>query len=622
MDKFVIIKCINPGFISPKEEKKEEAKKEEPKKEEPKNVEIKSETKKKRAAKSKPTNNTTTSSTTSITTTTTTTTDNNNNNNNNNESTKTGLAAILTPVTEIKKQPQQTLVSHFFSVNTGDKPSYKFLFEKEAADRAEEERKRAERIAKEEAILAEKRKQIQKAKLEAKKKRELERRKKEEEEWEEYLAMQEKTTKGVEIIPHLYLGSFLAAKNSEWLLEANVTKIVNVTSEVPSYFLSKKEKENDNIISEKDEINSFIVDDDDDEDYEDIDDDDDEDDEDIDEEDKDEDDKDEDEGDEDGHEDENVDIGDEKENNNGEKDKEMKDLTVATTNEKKEENMEMKDDAKQVPNDDKDQEIKDSPIATTTTTAPSTNEKKEENVEMKDELTTSNDSKTNNTSIKIDQVIEDVDSEKIKELSIKYLRISISDSFRSKIENYFQEAIDFINQGNVDGSEKSNVLIHCKQGRSRSPSIVIAYLMSNEKWTLEKAFNHVSSVSPKNLTVNDGFKKKLMDLEMELFGSNSINFFDRSNRSSRANISSAAINSTLNISQKRIKNQNKKKDDINNIDNDNNNEDNKNKNEENIVDTTAVTLQTNLEVEDDAPTIDQLKVVKRRKNISVVEDDE
>ncbi|KAM9963832.1 hypothetical protein ACTFIW_007088 [Dictyostelium discoideum] len=613
MDKFVIIKCINPGFIPPKEEKKEEpkkeeskkeeskkeeskkeeSKKEEPKKEEPKKVEIKSEPKKKRAAKSKPTNNTTTSSTTTTTTTTTT--------NNNNESTKTGLAAIITPVTEIKKQPQQTLVSHFFSANTGDKPSYKFLFEKEAADRAEEERKRAERMAKEEAILAEKRKQIQKAKLEAKKKREIERRKREEEEWEEYLAMQEKTTKGVEIIPHLYLGSFLAAKNSEWLLEANVTKIVNVTSEVPSYFLSKKEKENDKVISEKDEIDSFIVDDDeDDEEDEDIDDEDDE----NDEEDK------EDEEDEDGNEDEdeNVDIGDEK-------DKEMKDLPITPSpNEKKEENIEMKD------NDDKDQEMKDLPVAAAAAAAAtsSTNEKKEENVEMKDELT------INNIPIKIDQVNEDVDSEKIKELSIKYLRISISDSFRSKIENYFQEAIDFINQGNVDGSEKSNVLIHCKQGRSRSPSIVIAYLMSNEKWTLEKAFNHVSSVSPKNLTVNDGFKKKLMDLEMELFGSNSINFFDRSNRTSRANISSAAITSTLNISQKRIKNQNKKNDDItnNNDDNDNDNEDNKNKNEENIVDTAAVVLPTNLKVEDDASTIDQLKVVKRRKNISIVEDDE
>ncbi|KAM9953715.1 hypothetical protein ACTFIR_008807 [Dictyostelium discoideum] len=605
MDKFVIIKCINPGFIPPKEEKKEEpkkeeskkeeskkeeskkeeSKKEEPKKEEPKKVEIKSEPKKKRAAKSKPTNNTTTSSTTTTTTTTT----------NNNESTKTGLAAIITPVTEIKKQPQQTLVSHFFSANTGDKPSYKFLFEKEAADRAEEERKRAERMAKEEAILAEKRKQIQKAKLEAKKKREIERRKREEEEWEEYLAMQEKTTKGVEIIPHLYLGSFLAAKNSEWLLEANVTKIVNVTSEVPSYFLSKKEKENDKVISEKDEIDSFIVDDDeDDEEDEDIDDEDDE----NEEEDE------EDEEDEDGNEDEdeNVDIGDEK-------DKEMKDLPITPSpNEKKEENIEMKD------NDDKDQEMKDLPVAAAAATS-STNEKKEENVEMKDELT------INNIPIKIDQVNEDVDSEKIKELSIKYLRISISDSFRSKIENYFQEAIDFINQGNVDGSEKSNVLIHCKQGRSRSPSIVIAYLMSNEKWTLEKAFNHVSNVSPKNLTVNDGFKKKLMDLEMELFGSNSINFFDRSNRTSRANISSAAITSTLNISQKRIKNQNKKNDDINNNSDDNDNEDNKNKNEENIVDTAAVVLP-NLKVEDDASTIDQLKVVKRRKNISIVEDDE
>ncbi|KAK5582186.1 hypothetical protein RB653_003769 [Dictyostelium firmibasis] len=584
MDKFVIVKCINPGFVAPKkdESKKDEPKKDEPKKDEPKKIEpkkeeIKSEPKKKRTTKPKSNDTSTlTSNNDSIKTTTTTT-----------------PTTTLNP--EVKK-PQQTLVSHFFTMNTGDKPSYKFLFEKEAADRAEEERKRAERIAKEEEILAEKRKQIQKAKLEAKKKREAERRKREEEEWEEYLAMQEKTTKGIEIIPHLYLGSFLAAKNSEWLLEANVTKIVNVTSEVPSYFLSKKEKEKDKVISEKDQIDSFIVDD------EDIDDED-IDDEDIDDEDGDNEDEDSDEDNDDVFE-ENVDIddnNDDNKENKDEKDEQMKNIDNYNIKEMN------KDDSKS--SMEKDQEMKD---VKETISSSSTDELKEKQIE--DVSTTIT---TSITSIKIDQVNEDVDGEKVKELNIKYLRISISDSSRSKIENYFQEAIDFINQGNVDGCEKSNVLIHCKQGRSRSPSIVIAYLMSNEKWTLEKAFNHVSNVSPKNLTVNDGFKKKLMDLEMELFDSNSINFFDRSNRSSRASISS-----TLNITEKRIKSQNKKKDTINDkvIDDDKNNEDTRN--EENIVDNTAVALSTNLEVEDDASTIDQLKVVKRRKNITIVEDEE
>ncbi|KAN0050426.1 hypothetical protein ACTA71_003550 [Dictyostelium dimigraforme] len=592
MDKFVIVKCINPGFIPPKEE---EPKKEEPKKnEEPKKEEIKLETtKKKTTSKSKSTNNTTFTNLSSSSLSSSLSLSNGTNNDE-----KKGLAATISPIVTETKKPQQTLVSHFFTVNTGDKPAYKFLFEKEAADRAEEERKRAERIAKEEAILAEKKKQIQKAKLEAKKKREAERRKREEEEWEEYLALQEKTTKGIEIIPHLYLGSFLAAKNSEWLLEANITKIVNVTSEVPSYFLSKKEKENDKIISEKDEIDSFIVDDDDEE-EEDIEEEDEE--EEEEEDDDDEEDGDNEENEENKENEENVDIGDgnEKENKKDEKDK-------------------MKED-KQITNDKKDQEMKDLPT--------SSNENKEENIEMDDVSTTevtkttttttteataitttissSNESLTTiNTSIKIDQVNEDVDSEKIKELKIRYLRISIADSFRSKIENHFQEAINFINEGN----EKSNVLIHCKQGRSRSPSIVIAYLMSNGKWTLEKSFNHVSSVSPKNLTVNDGFKKKLMDLEMELFGSNSINFFDRSNRSSRASISSAAISQKRNNQKSKDKTANK--------------ENEYNKNEENIVDVTAAVLSTNLEVEDDASTIDQLKVVKRRKNISIVEDDD
>ena len=50
----------------------------------------------------------------------------------------------------------------------------------------------------------------------------------------------------------------------------------------------------------------------------------------------------------------------------------------------------------------------------------------------------------------------------------------ITDDEDSKIEGIFQEALDFINQGEETGGK---FLVHCFEGRSRSATVVLAYLM-------------------------------------------------------------------------------------------------------------------------------------------------
>jgi hypothetical protein len=69
---------------------------------------------------------------------------------------------------------------------------------------------------------------------------------------------------------------------------------------------------------------------------------------------------------------------------------------------------------------------------------------------------------------------------------------------------------------------------------SRSPTAILAYLISCMKMELKVAFDLLvkarCNVEP---TLNDGFKRQLMELELRIHGKNSVDFFDRRNRRNR-----------------------------------------------------------------------------------------
>ena len=67
--------------------------------------------------------------------------------------------------------------------------------------------------------------------------------------------------------------------------------------------------------------------------------------------------------------------------------------------------------------------------------------------------------------------------------------IEVDDDFRTNIIQYFKECFLFI-----EGNDK--VFVHCAAGMSRSPTIVIAYLMWKKQLYLNDALNFVRKKRP------------------------------------------------------------------------------------------------------------------------------
>ena len=97
---------------------------------------------------------------------------------------------------------------------------------------------------------------------------------------------------------------------------------------------------------------------------------------------------------------------------------------------------------------------------------------------------------------------------------IKYCRVCIEDSESEKISVFFQRAYEFIEQAFIENTQGANnaVLVHCAKGVSRSPSIVVMFLMRSTGMGFDEAMafvkRHRDFVEP-----NEGFIKELKEFE-------------------------------------------------------------------------------------------------------------
>jgi protein-tyrosine phosphatase len=84
-------------------------------------------------------------------------------------------------------------------------------------------------------------------------------------------------------------------------------------------------------------------------------------------------------------------------------------------------------------------------------------------------------------------------------IKIEYLNIPVDDFLGENIQKHFDKTNEFIDKVK---QQNGKVLVHCQAGISRSPTIVIAYMIKNEKnLTLDNALKYLkkirSIVSPK-----------------------------------------------------------------------------------------------------------------------------
>ena len=96
-----------------------------------------------------------------------------------------------------------------------------------------------------------------------------------------------------------------------------------------------------------------------------------------------------------------------------------------------------------------------------------------------------------------------------------YKILYIDDAIDENILSWFKEAFEFID------SSVNNIYIHCVMGISRSPTIVIGYLMYKKKMKYEEAYDFVrnkrNAISP-----NSGFQEQLKKFEKILEDNNYI----------------------------------------------------------------------------------------------------
>ncbi|XP_042111962.1 dual specificity protein phosphatase 3 isoform X1 [Ovis aries] len=99
-----------------------------------------------------------------------------------------------------------------------------------------------------------------------------------------------------------------------------------------------------------------------------------------------------------------------------------------------------------------------------------------------------------------------------KDSGITYLGIKANDTQEFNLSAYFEKAADFIDQALAQ--KNGRVLVHCREGYSRSPTLVIAYLMMRQKMDVKSALSIVRQ--NREIGPNDGFLAQLCQLNDRL----------------------------------------------------------------------------------------------------------
>ncbi|NXF95320.1 DUPD1 phosphatase, partial [Eubucco bourcierii] len=97
-------------------------------------------------------------------------------------------------------------------------------------------------------------------------------------------------------------------------------------------------------------------------------------------------------------------------------------------------------------------------------------------------------------------------------MTVEYHGVEADDLPTFQLSQFFYSASKFIDNALQD--ERNKVLVHCVMGRSRSATLVLAYLMICKNMTVVDAIKQVST--HRCILPNRGFLKQLRELDIAL----------------------------------------------------------------------------------------------------------
>lgn len=99
---------------------------------------------------------------------------------------------------------------------------------------------------------------------------------------------------------------------------------------------------------------------------------------------------------------------------------------------------------------------------------------------------------------------------------VECVRVAVPDLPTARLSDHFDRVAVRIHNNRAGGT-----LVHCAAGMSRSPALIMAYLMKYKGVTLCQAHHWVRQSRP-SICLNAGFWDQLLDYEKRLYGKNTV----------------------------------------------------------------------------------------------------